>query len=102
VDISVEVGVKELGELQLSTGVLQLFVDEETKINNVTFKLDPQTMKDLEMSWSVIGKPASFFEIKYGTGIETLDQILETDRKAVIFHNIDTTKQRFFQITPLL
>jgi hypothetical protein len=97
--LSVE--VTALGETQLSSGVLTLFIDQETVIENVTFKLDPQTMKDLDMSWSVSGKPASLFEVKYGTEKETLDKTIEVDRTEIIFTNIDTTKQRFFQITPL-
>jgi hypothetical protein len=97
-----DVEVTAFGTTQLSTGVLTFFVDEETVITNVTFQLDPQTMKDLSMSWSTLGKPASFFEVKYGTTKENLDKTLETDRMAVIFQNIDMTKKRFFQITPLL
>ena len=97
--ISVE--VMALGEKQFSTGVLRLFVDQDTLIHNVTFKLDPQTKKDLEMSWSILGKPATLFEVKYGTVKEELDQVLETDRMAVIFQNIDVSKRRYFQITPL-
>jgi hypothetical protein len=97
--ISVE--TTALGETRMYTGVLSLFVDQETLIHNVIFKLDPQSLKDLNMSWSVLGKQASFFEVKYGLVEEALDNTIEVNRTEIIFQNIDTTKPWFFQITPL-
>jgi hypothetical protein len=53
------------------------------------------------MTWSTLGKPAQFYEIKYGVEKETLDRSLETDRMGVIFQNIDTSRRWYFQITPM-
>jgi hypothetical protein len=84
------------------SGVLSLFIDDSPLITNVTFKLDPQNPKNLHVSRTVTGMPVDHFEVKYGRSRDNLDQQIEVERPEIIFQNIDTLQEYFFQITPLL
>ncbi|MDR2415126.1 MAG: hypothetical protein LBD75_00465 [Candidatus Peribacteria bacterium] len=90
------------GQAKTYTGVISFFVDETPLISNVTFKLNPQNIRNLHMSRQVTGIPVTNFEVYYGTAKEQLEKTVETTGTEIVFKNIDTTKEYFFKIIPLL
>jgi hypothetical protein len=100
--ISVDVELMAAGQTRISSGVATLIVDELPTIANVMFRLDPQDVRNLYMSWQVAGAPVAHFEVQYGTSGVVLDQKVEVEGTEMVFKGIDPKQDYFFQITPLL
>ncbi|MDR0650827.1 MAG: hypothetical protein LBG59_05530 [Candidatus Peribacteria bacterium] len=90
------------GQSKIYTGVISFFVDEVPLISNVMFKLNQQNMRNLHMSRQVTGIPVTSFEVYYGTDKEQITKKVEVNGTEIVFQNIDSTKEYFFKIIPLL
>ena len=100
--ITVSIDAVGIVESKSYPEVLSFVVDDAPMVKNVEFKLDPLAPNNLEVSWELDGIPANAYKIVYGLDKDLLDQTIESIVPELLFTNLDTSKEYYFQITPLL
>ncbi|MDR2190864.1 MAG: hypothetical protein LBP53_06975 [Candidatus Peribacteria bacterium] len=99
--ISVDIELIAMGQVKTYTGVASFEVGEMPMISNVKFQLDPNNGNNLYVSREFIGENVSGFMVHFGTGKDQLDTTITTTGLEILFQNINTMQEYFFQIFPL-